>query len=211
MLVKKAILLFGSLVVCASLQAKDYQQDFESVKAGSIPKVWKVVSLWEVQKFKGAPSGEKVFSMKDNKKGFLGFGSGFNLAFTKAISFKDGEIGVKFHANSGRIDQGGGIIWRVQDKDNYYVARFNPLEDNFRFYKVIDGSRSELKSADIKLSKGWHSMKIIQKGDHFEGYLDGQKLLDADDKSIRQSGGAGLWTKADAKTSFDDFVVKSEK
>ncbi len=210
MLGKKSILL-GSLFICISLQAKMYQENFESLKLGSIPKSWEVVSVWETQKFTQAPSGEKVFSMKDNKKGFLGFGSGFNLAFTKVIPFKDGEISVKFHANSGRIDQGGGIIWRVKDKDNYYVARFNPLEDNFRFYKVIDGSRSELKSANVKLSKAWHSMKIIQKEDHFEGYLDGEKILDVYDDSIQQSGGVGLWTKADAKTSFDDFVVKSGK
>ena len=27
---------------------------------------------------------------------------------------------------------------------NYYVARFNPLEDNFRLYKVLAGKRIQL-------------------------------------------------------------------
>jgi len=29
--------------------------------------------------------------------------------------------------------------------------------------------------------------------------------------SIRQSGGIGVWTKADAVTSFDDFTVKGRE
>jgi hypothetical protein len=68
--------------------------------------------------------------------------------------------------------------------------------------------RKQLASADVKLAKGWHTMKIIQNADRFEGYLDGRKLLSYEDTSISHSGGAGVWTKADAATSFDDFIVE---
>jgi hypothetical protein len=132
----------------------------------------------------------------------------FNLCYTKEVSFKNPEISVDFHANSGVIDQGGGIIWRVQDRNNYYVARFNPLEDNFRFYVVTNGIRKQITSATIRLSKGWHRMKVIQKGTQFKGYLDSKKLLDTKDTTIKNAGGIGVWTKADAATSFDDFIVK---
>jgi len=135
----------------------------------------------------------------------------FNLCFTKELDFLNGTLSVKFRANSGHVDQGGGLMWRVQDKDNYYVARFNPLEDNFRFYIVHDGMRSELASADIKLTSGWHSMKIVQKGAHFEGYLDGKKLLNYEDTQLQKSGGVGVWTKADALTSFDDLNIQTDK
>ena len=33
-----------------------------------------------------------------------------------------------FKAIAGTIDQGGGICWRVQDNNNYYIVRMNPLE-----------------------------------------------------------------------------------
>ena len=131
----------------------------------------------------------------------------FNLCFTKDIHFLDGMLSVKFKANSGYVDQGGGLMWRVQDKDNYYVARFNPLEDNFRFYIVRDGMRKELASADMKLDAGWHGMKIVQKGSHFEGFIDDIKLLDYDDTQLQKSGGVGMWTKADALTSFSGLNI----
>ena len=102
-------------------------------------------------------------------------------------------------------------MWRVQNSDNYYVARFNPLEDNFRFYIVENGIREELASANVHQVKGWHRMRIVQKGELFEGYLDGKKLLKYKDSRLSRSGGTGLWTKADAATSFDDFSVSSQK
>ena len=37
-------------------------------------------------------------------------------------------------ADEDERDQGGGSIWRAQDRDNYYIARWNRLEDNFRVY-----------------------------------------------------------------------------
>jgi hypothetical protein len=37
--------------------------------------------------------------------------------------------------------------------------------------------------------------------------LDGTKLLEATDGAIPQAGHIGLWTKADAVTSFDDLSV----
>ena len=202
----KYLLITAALVLTA--QAKEFHEDFESVKAQQLPSGWKAQmtdsktnsAVWKVQKEKE----NHILTLTEFTKGDRG---PFNLCFTDKIDFQDGEISVRFRANSGNIDQGGGLMWRVQDRDNYYVARFNPLEDNFRFYRVKEGNRGELKSSDIHLKNGWHTMKIIQKAKHFEGYIDGKKLLECDDDSIQKSGGVGVWSKADAATSFDDFKV----
>ena len=37
---------------------------------------------------------------------------------------KPGSNDVKVKAGTGREDQGGGPIWRVLDKDNYYIVIF---------------------------------------------------------------------------------------
>jgi len=133
----------------------------------------------------------------------------FNLCYRQDVQFGDGNISVLFRANRGKIDRGGGLMWRVQDDDNYYVARFNPLEDNFRFYIVKNGDRQEIASVNIKLTGGWHTMKITQIKDQFIGYLDDKKLLEAKDNRLLKSGGVGVWTKADAKSSFDDLTIES--
>ena len=137
------------------------------------------------------------------------FGRAYNILWNDQIAFKDGEIDVIFKSVSGRSDQGGGIMWRVQDKNNYYVARFNPLEDNFRIYFVHNGSRQEIIGTHVTLSQDdWHTMKIVQRGNEFEGYLDGEKLLSGSSNLFRDSGGVGLWTKADAITWFDNLTIR---
>ena len=51
---------------------------------------------------------------------------------------------VAIKAVQGKIDQGGGPIWRYKDPGNYYVVRVNPREANFRLYKVVAGKRTHI-------------------------------------------------------------------
>ncbi len=114
-----------------------------------------------------------------------------------------------FKANSGREDQGGGVIWRAKDKNNYYVARMNPLESNFRIYYVKDAHRVMLASARIRIpAHEWHELEIHHFGNKITGYIDGKKLLEVKDSTFTEPGGVGLWTKADAATSFDNFKIE---
>ncbi len=135
-------------------------------------------------------------------------GSEFNLCYTKKIKFLNGSVGVKFRADSGHEDQGGGIVWRIKDNNNYYIARYNPLEDNLCLYYVKNGHRRLLSSATVILNKKhWHSIKIVQHNNHYEVYLDSKNILQGDDSTFTNAGGIGIWTKADALTSFKDFKV----
>jgi len=187
--------------------------NFETVAVGKLPNGWKVeatnqkgtLATWEVIKDTTSTTGEKVFALSNIKNAS---GSTFNLCWTDTVSFLDGEIKVNFKAIRGNEDQGGGIIWRVQNKENYYIARFNPLENNFRVYSVRDGNRKTLESASIELAANkWHMLKIIQQGNRIWCYLNGKELLYTTDALFTKAGGVGLWTKADAVTLFDDFTV----
>jgi len=209
----KVLSLLISLSVYA-LHAQVY--NFEDVKLGDIPKTWisdatnpdKKLPKWEIIEDKSAPSPSHVLHLRQTDAR----GSTFNLCYNKDIAFLDGELHVSFLSISGEEDQGGGIMWRALDNENYYVARFNPLEDNFRLYYVKEGYRRMLKGVRVSLSKdAWHSMKIIQNKNHYEAYLDGVKLLEGNDDTFVKSGAVGVWTKADALTSFDDFSIKMKR
>ena len=188
--------------------------NFDDVPVGKLPAEWNVeatnqkgpLATWRVVMDKTAPSGKHALAMiRPNHT----FGGSFNICWTDAVSFLNGEIEVRFKSVKGEEDRGGGVIWRVQDGENYYIARFNPLEDNFRIYYVRDGARKTLASVRVALPVGkWHTLKIIQHGNQFEGYLNGRKLLNGTNNLFKKPGGVGLWTKADAVTSFDDFTVK---
>jgi hypothetical protein len=133
----------------------------------------------------------------------------FNVTLISDTSAKDVDITVKMKAIAGDIDQGGGIIWRAKDAKNYYLARYNPLEDNYRLYKVIDGKRTLLQNADIAHSDGWRTLRVTMRGDLIECFYDGKKYLGQGDNSIQSAGKIGLWTKADAQSQFDELAFLS--
>jgi hypothetical protein len=185
---------------------------FSKDDAGKTPMGWKAAqtgkgeSVWKVVADDTAPSktGYALAQTTDNRDAL------FNLCVADEPTLKDVEVIVDFKAVKGEKDQGGGIVWRYQDNNNYYIARMNPLEDNFRVYKVVDGKRSkEFQDVTVKVPAGeWHTLKIKQVGDRIECFLDGKKHLDVQDDSITKAGKVGLWTKADAQTHFDNFKVQ---
>ena len=203
------VALLGGAVWAAD--DKERTVKFSKDDVGKVPTGWKAAqtgrgaSIWKVVADDTAPSrtGLALAQTTDDRNAL------FNLCVADEPRLKDVEAMVSFKAVKGEKDQGGGLVWRYQDANNYYVARMNPLEDNFRVYKVVAGKRAkEFQSADVKVPAGeWHTLKIKHVGDHIECFLDGKKHLDVKDDSIDKAGKVGLWTKADAQTSFDNFQV----
>lgn len=132
----------------------------------------------------------------------------YNVTLIEGTSYQDLDLTVRLKANEGKVDQGGGLIWRARDRDNYYVARYNPLEDNLRVYKVENGRRTQLDHADAPGDLQWHTLRITMTGREITGYLDGKKLLVAEDSTFSDAGKIGLWSKADACSFFDDLSVR---
>jgi hypothetical protein len=195
----------------AQEQARTFR--FGKDAAGKVPAGWQTA-----QTNKGDGGAWKVVAdaTAPSKSGFVLAQVGaapskvFNLCVATDTSYQDVEIHVAFKAVKGDTDQGGGVVWRYQDANNYYVARFNPLEDNYRVYKVVDGSRKQLGTVEkIKVPTGeWHQLEVRHIGDRIECFLDGKKLLDVRDDGIQKAGRVGLWCKADAYTHFDGFRVR---
>jgi Galactocerebrosidase, C-terminal lectin domain len=131
----------------------------------------------------------------------------FNLALVEGTRFKDVDISVRLKAVAGEVDRGGGVVWRAKDRNNYYVCRYNPLEDNFRLYKVEAGKRKMFRGARTAGDDKWHTLRVTMAGTKITCYLDGKKLLEAEDSTFPEPGMIGLWTKADAQTYFDDLTV----
>lgn len=133
----------------------------------------------------------------------------FNLHWSPAMRFADGRISVWVRANDGEFDQGGGPAWRIQDASNYYVCRINPLEANLRVYVVHGGVRRQLATALVDAAAGrWYRLEIEHVGQDIVCSLDGRAVLHASDATIERAGGVGLWTKADARSAFDDLAVR---
>ena len=193
-------------------EAKDLKDDFEAGAVGNAPTGWSLArtgdgegSDWKIAEDNTAPKGSKVLAQTGESPRPT-----FNLCVADNTGFRDVEVSVAFKAVRGKMDQGGGVVWRYQDHNNYYVVRFNPLEDNYRLYKVVDGKRSQLASKEeLKAPAGnWHTLLVRMNGDEIVCLLDGTKHLEAKDGMFSKAGKVGLWTKADAQTCFDDFQAR---
>ncbi len=215
---RTTVLLGAALLLNVTLLAADDKArtlTFGKDDAGKVPSGWMAAktgkgegSVWKVVADESAPS-KKGFVLAQTAEGPSAL---FNLCVADDTSYTDVEVSVAFKAVKGNKDQGGGLVWRYQDANNYYVARMNPLEDNYRVYKVIAGKRIQLATKEeLKVPVGeWHTLKVKHVGEHIECFLDGKKQLDARDKTIEKAGKVGLWTKADAQSAFDLFTVKDE-
>jgi hypothetical protein len=132
----------------------------------------------------------------------------FPLLIADKDSFRDLDLSVKFKAVSGKVDQAGGLVFRLKDANNYYIVRANALEDNYRLYHVVAGHRVQFASSNFKVTSGvWHELHVEAVGNKFTCYFDGVKKIEATDNTFKDAGRIGLWTKADSVTYFDDLRV----
>ncbi len=162
------------------------------------PATWKVISDLK------APGNTPVIAITQNSNR----GQTYNLLIADQGKYEDLQIKLWIKARSGVIDQGGGPLWRCRDRDNYYIARWNPLEDNFRLYFVRNGKRKQLASANVQADpKIWHQIKITHRANRITASFDGKELIEIEDSTFTKAGKVGLWTKADAATSFDRLEV----
>ncbi len=132
----------------------------------------------------------------------------FPVILLENAPLTDIDVQVRFKPISGKIDASGGIIFRAEDEDNYYIVRANALENNFRLYTFVDGYRHQLASTTVTppaLGK-FSTMRVITKGNHIQAFLNDKLELDYHDDTFKQ-GYVGLWTKADSITEFDDFKL----
>jgi hypothetical protein len=209
-------LLFASSAWLAA-GAEECTFTFSKDDLGKLPQGWKADhtgtgegSVWKIVADHTAPS-KTGFVLAQTAEGPRGF---FNLCLAENSKFTDLEMSVAFKAVNGKADQGGGLVWRYKDADNYYICRMNPLEDNLRLYKVVDGKRLRPalgSSEDLTVRTGeWHTLKVTMQGNHIECFLDGKKLIEATDDTFPDAGKVGLWSKADAQSYFDQLTIKGK-
>jgi hypothetical protein len=190
-----------ALIAAASVagEGKKKTWDFEADPPGAIARGFtNEVGQWEV----ALDGGNHVLYQKARNDDDT-----FNVALAAGTSYNDIDLSVRLRAVAGDLDRGGGVVWRAKDRKNYYIARYNPLEDNFRVYKVVDGKRSQFAGARIPGDEKWHTLRVTMVGPRITCYLDGQKHLEAEDATFPGPGMIGLWSKADAQSYFDDLTV----
>jgi hypothetical protein len=214
-------IVFVSLTSLAHGAETAREFDFDSDSAGTVPKGFSealtgdgVPAKWQVVAASGAPSGNHFVAQisEDSTR------ARYPLLVLDDFSVKDVDVSVKFKPVSGRVDQAAGIVWRLKDKDNYFIVRANALENNVVAYKTVAGVRSsigikgdpESYGEKVKVPSGrWSTLRIRMVGNLAEVFLNDEKVLEVENDTFTEAGKVGLWTKADSVTHFDDLTVTS--
>lgn len=174
--------------------------DFDSDPAGKLPTgAHPFNGSWAVRPEPDAPSPPNALCQ-------TGYADYPALSLGDRV-YGDMAVSVRFKPMSGQSDRAAGIIFRIQDRDNYYILRANALEDNVNFYKYERGRRSLIQEGSAKVPSGqWQELRVEVKGNVMRGFLNGQPVVEARDDTFK-AGKAGLWTKADSVTCFDDVRI----
>jgi hypothetical protein len=176
---------------------------FDADPVGGLPAGAEVFSgSWQVRAEDDAPSKPNVLCQTETAE--------FPAACLSEKVYGDLVASVQFKPVSGHDDQAAGIIFRVQDRSNYYILRANALENNVNFYIYASGKRSSLKGGSAKVaSAGWQELKVEVAGNRFRGFINGALVVEAADDAYK-AGRVGLWTKADSVTCFDNVLVTAK-
>jgi hypothetical protein len=108
--------------------------NFDNATAGQPPPGWTATKTgsgtakWTIERDDNATSKPNVLKRSGQAT--------FPICFKDDTSLLDGFVEVKFKPISGKEDQAGGVVWRLRDATNYYIARANALEDNVTIYHL---------------------------------------------------------------------------
>lgn len=122
--------------------------------------------------------------------------------------YTDFTFTTRFKLVSGSKERMAGIVFRAQDKDNYYYVRASGLGNSFRFFKVVNGVRSQPIGPEINIPTGvWQEMAVQCEANKIRCFLNGKQVIpDLNDNSFNQ-GKIGFWTKSDSVSYFTDAKI----
>lgn len=206
---------FGTMAAQAETSSPPQEWSFDHEAPGTLPNEFSIGTL-----FDGRPAGDwqtlatvrakslpHVFAQLMAK----GAEHAYKVVLLKEVIASDLNLAVSFLPIQGKADMGGGLIWRADDDRNYYLARANPLEQNIRVYRVVNGVRHMLGNFNQTIDvRQWHTLRVTHQDCRVKIFYDDKQVFDLCDKTF-QTGMIGLWTKSDAVTYFDDLHLQHVK
>ncbi len=124
-------------------------------------------------------------------------------------TFQDFKFTTRFKIVGGVAEQMAGVVFRYQNASNFYVVRASALGHNVRFYKVVDGIRSDPIGPQVNVTIGvWHTLAVQAQGNQITFWLDDRLVLPPLQDNTFSIGKLGFWTKSDAASCFCDPVIE---
>lgn len=214
----------SGLLLALAVQGAEMQFNFSDTPVGQLPPKfepllagqgapgeWKVVMA-------DVPSGFMAFSNQSvamNRHGVLAQTSAdatderFPMLLYTGEKFRNFKLSTRFKVVSGAAEQMPGFVFRYQNSSNYYVVRASVLGQNVRFYKVVDGLRSDPIGPAVNVTAGdWHTLAVQCEGTQISFWFDDKLVMPPLGDSSFTEGLLGFRTKSDTVAYFTDTRVE---
>lgn len=122
--------------------------------------------------------------------------------------FTDFTFSTRFKLVQGVMEQMAGIVFRWQNESNFYVVRASGLGNNVRFYKVVDGVRSDPIGPSLPIPiEVWHELSVSCSGNKIRVSFNGREIIPEMSDNSFAHGKVGFWTKSDSVSHFLDAKI----
>ena len=213
----------SSCVLAWSVSGAELHFNFASYAEGSTPTnfhaalagvgttpVWKIVPAEMPSAFTPFTSNAPAAS----RAGVLAQTSGdmtdehYPMFIYDGETFSDFTFSTRFEVVSGIAEQMAGLVFRFQNSSNFYVVRVSSQGHNVRFYKVVNGLRSNPIGPLLDVPAGtWHKLTVQCEGSQINVRLDDKPVMPTLNDTTFTAGKLGFWTKSDALSYFADGEV----
>lgn len=106
-------------------------------------------------------------------------------------------------------EENAGLLFRVQDENNFYMYRMNAKSKKMELYKSVAGTMTLVADTPFTSAKQWYTVKAVVHGNTVKGYVDGELKTEWTNPAAElTAGGIGFRTTS-AKVLFDDARVSA--
>lgn len=118
---------------------------------------------------------------------------------------------VRMQEVSGEQTQGGGVVWRMIDENNYYVALWDALRQSVEVAHVSHGVKTRLGIAELVDSgaAGWRVLQVDQVGEKITVTLNHKPILHIKNEALDKPGHIGICTENDAVIKFRELEIRA--
>lgn len=104
--------------------------------------------------------------------------------------------------------ENAGIVFRVQDQNNFYMYRIDASTSQLQLYKAVAGTLTQVSNTSfVPVKNQWYTLKATVQGNTIKGYVDGVlKTTWTNPVNELTSGGIGFRTTS-AGVWYDDAKV----
>lgn len=133
--------------------------------------------------------------------------SSYKILMIPEQGYSNFKVSVKFKIISGEKEQAAGLVFRLQDRNHYFVLAADALNDRFSLCRAEPDRLICTQDVTVNIAADqWYTITAHVASQGVAGYLDDKLLIQRYDQHYT-TGAIGLWTKGDSVVHFDDLKI----